>query len=279
MEYNLPLISVIIPTCNRSGSLAASLNCLKPENQTLSPDNYEVIISDDGCMESSRNSLRFEFPWARWFQGPGRGPAANRNHGARQSQATWLAFTDDDCLPDRGWLSEYKAAALLNSSCVLEGMTVSIGQPDAADQGFPANHFGGLLWSCNFAIRRELFHRFGGFDEGFPAPAMEDVEFHTRLRKEEIHPTFVPQAVVRHPWQRRKGMAFCRHYAQSVSHYVKIHPEMAGRFTIVAQCRHLFRFLLRDLPCDLARYRGRGVARNFLLNVYSSYRVLRELNG
>jgi glycosyltransferase involved in cell wall biosynthesis len=35
------------------------------------------------------------------------GPASARNTGAAAARGEWLAFTDDDCLPDRGWLTAF----------------------------------------------------------------------------------------------------------------------------------------------------------------------------
>lgn len=39
------------------------------------------------------------------------GPGAARNDGARAAQGELLAFTDDDCLPDPGWLRALCAAS------------------------------------------------------------------------------------------------------------------------------------------------------------------------
>lgn len=42
------LFSVVIPTCRRNDLLAKCLDRLAPGQQTLSPDQYEVIVTDDG---------------------------------------------------------------------------------------------------------------------------------------------------------------------------------------------------------------------------------------
>src|SRR5438552_17841427 len=98
------LISVIIPTCHRNDLLVRCLDGLAPGKQDLLPEHYEVIVSDDGSRSTAEKLIAGTYPWARWVTGPRRGPAANRNHGAKHARGEWLAFVDDDCLPDKGWL-------------------------------------------------------------------------------------------------------------------------------------------------------------------------------
>ena len=93
-----PLFSVVIPTCHRNDALAACLERLAPGKQSLAAASYEVIVTDDGSRATSEAMLREKFPWAKWMAGPRRGPAANRNHGAKHANGNWIAFADDDCL-------------------------------------------------------------------------------------------------------------------------------------------------------------------------------------
>ncbi|HVU32060.1 MAG TPA: glycosyltransferase [Opitutaceae bacterium] len=193
----------MIPTCNRPDSLAACLERLAPGSQILPAAEYEVIVADDGS-ESVQDLLRRRFPWARWVAGPRRGPAANRNRGTAAAQGEWIAFTDDDCVPDRGWLAGYATvmASGGKSLPVLEGRTY-VDRPRSHPFEFsPVNESGGHLWSCNFAIRRDLFLALAGFDERFPYSAMEDMELRVRLAERGIEPRFVPGAAVLHPWRR-----------------------------------------------------------------------------
>ena len=104
------LISVVIPTRERNATLALCLDRLAPGAQTLPHDQYEVIVADDSAGHLAFELVRDRYPWARWQEGPRRGPAANRNAGARAARGTWLVFTDDDCLPDPIWLEAYAAA-------------------------------------------------------------------------------------------------------------------------------------------------------------------------
>ncbi len=199
----VPRFSVVIPTCRRNDALARCLNRLMPGEQTLPATDYEVIVSDDGPdANNARLLVENTYPWARWVAGPKHGPGQNRNHGAWQARGEWLAFIDDDCMPEAGWLAGF-AARIGGGPRVFEGKTSSDtgGKPMDVRLTAPTNDEGGLLWSCNFAIERRLFTEMRGFDEGFPYPFfdLEDVDFRLRLDdRGETYP-FVPEAEVEHP--------------------------------------------------------------------------------
>lgn len=193
-----PLFTVVIPTRHRDDLLARCLGRLAPGAQTLAADRYEVVVTDDGSASTSEGLVRERFPWARWIAGPRRGPGANRNNGAREARAEWLAFTDDDCVPGSDWLAGF-AAALTPGVRVYEGCTTCKEGTRSPLMHSPQNTGGGWLWSCNMAVRRDLYREMGGFDEEFPHAHMEDVDFRERFlgRSEEIR--FVPAASVDHP--------------------------------------------------------------------------------
>ena len=200
----LPRFSVVIPTCRRNASLARCLDRLVDGAQTLPASDYEVIVSDDGTdAENARQLVQDAYPHFRWVAGPRRGPAANRNCGAAGARGAWLVFTDDDCLPQPGWLAAYAARLDQPDGTglrVLEGPTTAGGAKDVGPfMTSPANESGGFLWSCNFAIERRFFEELGRFDERFPFPHMEDVDLRLRLQDCGQAFPFVPGAVVDHP--------------------------------------------------------------------------------
>ena len=188
------LISVVIPTFRRPDSLAACLECL--ERQSLPGGDFEVIVTDDAQDGGTEEMVRGKFPRVKWTRGPGRGPAANRNHGASLATGEWIAFVDDDCLPAQGWL---RAIASQTDVDVIEGKTVAPGARDTPFQERIENLRGGSYWSCNLAVRREVFGRLGGFDEDFLEPGGEDMEFAWRIATHNLHTRFVAAALVEHP--------------------------------------------------------------------------------
>ena len=201
MNEPVLLFSVVIPTYRRNDLLARCLDALAPGVQTLPAGRYEVVLTDDGPEgENAQSMLAERYPWARWTQGPRRGPAANRNHGARQVQADWIAFTDDDCIPDPGWLQAFADARAAHPDAqVLEGKTVCREPLKSPLTHSPTNEHGGYLWSCNMAIRREWFERLNGFDESYPYPAIEDVDLRERIKEAGQSFPFISGAVVDHP--------------------------------------------------------------------------------
>lgn len=190
-------ISVVIPTRHRNQTLAQCLERLAPGRQTLGASDYEVIVTDDGSTSTAEAMMRERYPWVRWVAGPRKGPAANRNNGARAANGRWLAFTDDDCLPANSWLAAF-VGAIQSGTDVYEGKTTSEAGVGLLQEA-PVNLTGGNLWSCNFMIARELFQSVRGFEESFPAAACEDMDFNNRLRQHGHQPQFVPEAVIDHP--------------------------------------------------------------------------------
>ena len=197
-------ISVVIPTYHRNDLLAKCLDCLDPGTQTLSAEQYEVIVTDDGVKTTAEEMIRERYPWVKWAMGPCKGSAANRNSGVEYAQGEFIAFTDDDCLPSSTWLSAFSSDITADIH-VYEGKTTCEAGIDSPLMQAPVNLSGGWLWSCNMMIRTSLFQELGGFDEGFPYPYMEDTEFRERLKKAGFTFPFVEHAVVDHPPRKSLG--------------------------------------------------------------------------
>ncbi len=188
-------LSVIIPTCDRPEALR---DCLRRVMKQAG--SYEVIVSDDG-----RSGVKPEMEGVIWVEGPRRGPAANRNCGARRATGDWLIFLDDDCLPDDEWLAAYEAG-MSGDVEILEGRTICPTEDRFGFYEIVENIEGGALWSCNFAVRRDKFAELGGFDEDFLEACMEDMEFAWRARKRGLRSRFVAAALVTHA-ARKMGFA------------------------------------------------------------------------
>jgi glycosyltransferase involved in cell wall biosynthesis len=192
------LFSVIIPTYHRNDLLAKCLDCIAPGVQSLEKNQYEVIVTDDGQNTTAEQMIHDRYPWVKWVAGASKGPATNRNNGASYAQGEWLVFTDDDCLPDAQWLEAY-AGAIANDVYVYEGKTTCEAGLKSPLEHAPINLTGGYLWSCNMMIKSQLFQSLGGFNENFPYPHMEDVDFRERIQKSITSFQFISSAVVDHP--------------------------------------------------------------------------------
>src|SRR6476660_5056822 len=169
--------SVIIPTCNRNELLSHCLDLLDKSVQTIDGSTYEVIVTDDSKDNGARSIVNEKYEVVQWVEGPKKGPAANRNNGAKHAKGEWLVFLDDDCLPNLEILEKYNFLITSNPNIqVLEGLIERERRMKSPLERAPGNSNtkGGFLLSCNFAIKRNLFWEIGGFDENFKYPHMED---------------------------------------------------------------------------------------------------------
>ena len=239
-----PAISVIIPTYHRNDLLAACLDCLHPDVQTLDSLHYEVIVSDDGQESTAQPMITDHYPWVRWVKGTHKGPAANRNNGASVAQGEWLVFTDDDCLPQPNWLYAYARAIEANSMInVFEGKTVADRPFQRYDEEAPVNETGGNLWSCNFCINQHLFKQVKGFDECFPFAAMEDMDLAARLQHSKAHQLFIPHALIIHPIRPISPAKYAQ-VLTSYIYFISKHDEINFHFRI-SRCKLLLSSLFR----------------------------------
>ena len=251
------LLSVIIPTYNRRDALYGCLKHLTPELQKLPLDTYEVIVTDDAPVDPN-DPLTRDFPWVRLNHGPQKGPACNRNSGARAATGDWIIFLDDDCLPQPQYLTSYIEAIRKNPEClVFEGSTLAERPRVRLDEEAPINDKGGYLWSCNFMVQKKLFWEMGGFCELYPYACMEDVDFREQLRARKIPFLFAPEASVIHPW---RAMAPDRKFLKMrlVSHaiFYKRYPQM--RPTLNKVFMTIMREWVWNVIMDAPRLKFRG---------------------
>lgn len=192
--------------------LIKCLNLLQYSVQFLTSAEYELIVSDDSSDLITKNLIAEKFQWITWTQGPKRGPAANRNNGAKQAKGDWFIFLDDDVLPDSTLLREYIKAIKTNPTVeAFEGAILpddwELLKKDMAE--CPVNIDGECFWSANICINSELFKRINGFDEDYLEAAQEDQQMKINIEKNISIPIkFLPTCKVIHPvrfftvWQR-----------------------------------------------------------------------------
>lgn len=222
------LFSVVIPAYKRPDSLALCLAALSPSVQMVPAASYEVIVSDDSPEgETMKAIVEARFPWAQWVPGPRKGPAANRNNGVTATAGSWIVFTDDDCIPDSGWLAAFAAAINASDAKVFEGRTYTENIGKGPFWGAPENKCGGLLWSCNFAINKCTFLEVGQFDDGFPYPHLEDVDLRERLKTAGQAIVFCRKAGVFHPLRAappaiRQAMGYESYFYYARKHNISL---------------------------------------------------------
>ena len=95
--------SVIVITRNRSHSISETLEALSKQDHS----DYKVLVIDssDGAEKEATSKLVAQFG-AEYFHEPRRGQALARNTGIPLASGEVIAFTDDDCIPAKDWLSK-----------------------------------------------------------------------------------------------------------------------------------------------------------------------------
>ena len=184
------LVSIIIPVYNDAQHLD---QCIAAVKRSSYP-SFEIIVIDDGSTDASsqvaRNHGAFVFQLQRQS-----GPAAARNYGAKKAKGDILLFIDADVL-----VQEETIARVVYDFEEHPEIGALFGSYD--DDPFEKNFFSqykNLLhhyvhqissreavtfWAGCGAVRKEIFHIVGGFDETkYLRPCIEDIELGYRLRK------------------------------------------------------------------------------------------------
>jgi GT2 family glycosyltransferase len=219
-----PRFSIIIPTYNRPTALEACLASL--ERLDYQTDDFEVLVVDDGgrtpldgVVEPFKSKMKMTL-----IRQENAGPAGARNNGARRAKGEFLAFTDDDCAPDAGWLKALDGALTADPGALAGGHTMNGLNHNAYSEAsqllidYLYEYFGDkrperrFFTTNNVAISRERFNEIGGFDASFKRAAAEDRDFCGRGRVAGLRMVYAPKAVVWH-YNRLDLASFCRqHY-------------------------------------------------------------------
>jgi glycosyltransferase involved in cell wall biosynthesis len=209
-------VSVVVSTHRRPGFLGELVAALV--DQALPAAAYEVVIVDDGsadgpggtwevlCDLVERSPRRMRAIGTATSVGPGGG----RNLGVAAARGEVLAFTDDDCLPQPGWLSAL-LDAIDGGADLVQGTTIPDprGAADAGpwDRTLSVERATVFFETCNIAYRRSWFDALGGFDEDDPLTAPgggrhfgEDAVLGARLVEAGGVAAFAGEAVVHHRW-------------------------------------------------------------------------------
>jgi GT2 family glycosyltransferase len=218
----LPSISIVIPTYSRPDQLA---DCLRSLSGLDYPrDRLEVIVVDDGGetpLDAVVAPFRSDLALSLVRQ-PNAGPAAARNTGAEGARGEYLAFTDDDCLPEPGWLLEMARVLSRAPESMVGGMTVNAAPNlysatsqlivDVVYRHYNADPLRArFVASNNMAVPARGFREIGGFDPAFRTAEDRDLCDRWLHRGKRI--IYTPAARVRHA-RPMNARGFCRQHFQ-----------------------------------------------------------------
>jgi GT2 family glycosyltransferase len=257
-----PAVSVIV--CSHDGAQTIARTLASLQRQSLPDERYEVIVVDDGSTDGTGDVARGLGAQVVRLD-PSMGLAAARNAGVRAARAEILAFTDDDCEADPGWLaalleafSESDAGGVggpvvpRSTNAFLQGYLETHNplkplRAELLDSGLgrrlviylqrtmigepdPAN--GALLYSlvgASMAFRRSVLCSLGGFDETFrSAGEDEDICRRAHAQPTPIPLRYAPAARVLHHFSPnvRDGLRRARGYGRANAQGVIKHPDM-----------------------------------------------------
>lgn len=211
-------ISVAICTRDRSASLD---RCLASLSEVVD-DAAEVLVVDNGdrlTIDASKLPID-----ARVVHEPGRGLDRARNRALAEAVGDVVAFIDDDCEADPGWIRALRGAFADDRVAAATGRVrpARLSRPTqrwfelrySFDRGREPTRFAAWdrrdwwpLWpgivgtGCNTALRRDVADALGGFDEHLdraPIFGGGDLDMYIRLIEAGQIIEYVPAALVWH---------------------------------------------------------------------------------
>jgi glycosyltransferase involved in cell wall biosynthesis len=241
-NYPMPPVTVVVCTRDRPEQLAGCIERLKQ----LDYPSLEIMIVDNSTDPKETRAV-VESAGVTYTRVPGKGLSRARNAALALAATRWVAFTDDDCRPERNWLKEL-VRPLQDTNCAsVTGLVLPATLENAAEITFEI--YGGLgrgyadkTWD-GWAIRHSRLRplqtwRFGaganmlidapralelgGYDldlgAGSAAPCSEDTDVWYRLlrRWHTIH--YAPRAIVHHHHRSSPDALRAQIYAYAKGH-------------------------------------------------------------
>jgi glycosyltransferase involved in cell wall biosynthesis len=245
-------ISVVICTRDRPQTLEQALRTVLAQDF----DDFEVLVVDQSSGQETRQLVEATAAGStrlRYLRLDRPGLSRAYNVGIRETGGELLAFTDDDVTVPAGWLAsiasaftDYPAASLLYGQVLLppelwarenrDGVTPALPIPERRmlDRQHGFRLFG---MGANFAARRELFRRIGGFDEvlggGGPLQSSQDFDLMYRAFQGGASTLLEPAVVVYHHGFRSHGgewAATVRSYGVGVGGFFAKHVRTGDLF-------------------------------------------------
>lgn len=221
----LPLkASIVVCTRERPGLLATCLQALAPHAAA----GCQVIVVDNAPITDAAARLVSQYPYRYILEAePGLNRA--RNRGLEAATGDVVAFTDDDCLPDPGWVAALTAAYQDPRVGGVTGLVMPYELETPAQRRFeaycsnrrifherifqspqwPPSRAGAVGMGANMSFRRSLLESLGGFDirfdGGTPALSGGDTEMFARLLDKGYKLVYRPDALVLHRHPRREA--------------------------------------------------------------------------
>lgn len=186
---NDKLLSIVIPVRNAESTLQPCLEALA----SLRENNIEIIVVDDASDDLTPHiAEKFRYTVIRLDRQSG--PAVARNRGARAARGDIILFIDSDVI-----ISQKAVDHILEDFSSDSELAAVVGMLDKetpykniSSQFYNLRkHYdyslidGNLstLYTTASAVRKDIFHLVGGFNENYTTPSVEDTDLGKRLYK------------------------------------------------------------------------------------------------
>lgn len=237
------MISIIIPTKNNGDILGRCLSSIR--NMDCPVDELETIIVD-GHSEDNTVEIAKKYGCNIIFEDKGTISYA-RDLGVRYANGEFIAFTDADCIVEKGWLRELvkhfsEGIAAVGGPNITPqddtnfakcaGTVLSFLSKPGARYGFEENKVMEIYHNptCNVIYRKKVLEEVGGFNPGLIT--VDDEELDYRIRKKGYKILYTPFAKVYHyrrpTWRKFNKMAY--NYGLGRMQAIKLHWDMGRWF-------------------------------------------------
>ncbi|MDO8633687.1 MAG: glycosyltransferase family A protein [archaeon] len=209
--------SIVVMTYNRKYVLKKTVEAMLGQDfESL----FEIIVVNDGSMDGTKEMLEKNFGKNKKLTVINEErslPCKARNNGIKAAKNDVVVIMDDDCIPEKKWLSK-----------IVNGF-------DDKKTGIVTSYsrFGGT----STAFRRETLDKIGGYDEEY-GYYREDTDLVFRVMEKGFEARFVDAGFVHeHEIEKPKGLLGLAWYALERAKYhkndvllYKKHPRLAKGF-------------------------------------------------
>lgn len=221
VAWSPPAVTVAICTRERPDDLRRALAGVLAQT----PAPAEILVVDNRPETDLTRRVATAEPRVRYVREDRRGLDAARNRALREARGEIVAFTDDDAVPDEGWLAALVANFSDPRVAACGGLTLPSELETEAQELFEAHCGFGRGFTrrtfdlqrdnplavsrigagANMAVRRQTLLDLGGFDErldgGLPTRSGGDHEMFVRLLTAGHRLVYDPAAV---SWHRHR---------------------------------------------------------------------------
>jgi glycosyltransferase involved in cell wall biosynthesis len=276
-------VSAIICTRNRPDLIGQAVASVLDNTYA----DFELVVvdqSDDDRTEQIVRAMMTDAHRVHYIHSTTPGLSRAYNTGIRASTGEILAFTDDDCVARRDWIASIVSAfdqepeadllyGQVQRARVLVGVDGECPELlfERAERLSHSEGFRIYGMGANFAARRQIFERVGGFDEmlggGGPLKSSQDYDFQYRVYRAGATVLLCPTSLVEHfglrTWEQ--WPATLRAYGFGDGAFYSKHIRCGDLFALSLLARQLGRFTAREL-LSRARLRPRASRSDYIVS-------------